>query len=108
MPSLAVGSGIPPASWRARGERITPMKQPLSVVGMAVQVRVGDVSAGGHWYERLFRRPPDRTPDPTLWEGALLPMRYFPVMAGEPRPGGVRVRPAGADVADEGDGLAEG
>jgi hypothetical protein len=83
------------------------MKQPLSVVGMAVQVRVGDVGAGGHWYERLFGRPPDRTPHPTLWEWELLPMCYFQLMAGEPRPGCMRIRLGVADLADERERLQE-
>jgi hypothetical protein len=83
------------------------MKQPLSVVGMAVQVRVGDVSAAGKWYERLFGRPPDRTPLSTLWEWELLPMCYFRLVAGEPRLGSMRIRLGVADLADERERLQE-
>src|SRR5260221_5090722 len=74
---------------------------------MAVQVRVGDVSAAGQWYERLFGRPPDRTPHPTLWEWELLPMCYFQLVAGAPRPGSTRIRLGVADLADERERLQE-
>jgi hypothetical protein len=83
------------------------VKQPLSVVGMAVQVCVGNVSAAGQWYERLFGRPPDRTPHLTLWEWELLPMCYFQLVAGAPRPGSMRIRLVVADLADERERLQE-
>jgi hypothetical protein len=88
---------------RARGiqEGAISVKQPLSVLGVTIEVRVSDFGAGAHWYTRLLGRPPDLTPRADFWEWEILPKCYLQVGQGTPATGSGPIRLGVADVAAE-------
>ncbi len=77
------------------------MKQPLSVVGVTIQLHVSDFAAGTNWYTRLLGRPPDLTPHADLWEWEILPKCYLQVGGGTRASGSGPVHLGVADVAAE-------
>ncbi len=77
------------------------MKQPFSVLGLAIEVRISDFAAGADWYRKLLGRPPDLTPRPDFWAWEILPKCYLQVSAGMPSVGSGPVRLGVEDIADE-------
>jgi predicted enzyme related to lactoylglutathione lyase len=83
------------------------MKQPLSVLGVTLEVRVSDFAAGASWYTKLLGQPPDRMARTDFWEWEILPKCYLQVGAGTPMPGSGLVRLGVADVAAERERIQE-